>query len=252
MFVSKLRQPVHFSNSPVLIVFFVKKINLKLLIVEDEPSLNKAIVDYLTGRQYRCESVNNYAAALEKIEYYEYDCIILDIMLPDGNGLKLLEQIKVNRKTDGIIIISARNELDDKIAGIELGADDYLTKPFHLPELSARVAAIIRRKNLQGNNQLIFEEIQIDIPGKAVMVHSKPVILTPKEYDMLLYFIINKNRVLSKNALAEHLWGDDMDMLDNHDFLYTHVKNLRRKLLQAGAGDYIRSIYGTGYKFSDA
>jgi DNA-binding response OmpR family regulator len=225
---------------------------LKLLIVEDEPSLNKNIVDYLTGRQYRCESVNNYAAALEKIECYEYDCIVLDIMLPDGNGLKLLEQLKANRKADGVIIISARNELDDKIAGIELGADDYLTKPFHLPELSARVAAIIRRKNLQGNNQLVFGEIQVDVPGKMVSVNNKSIILTPKEYDMLLYFIINKNRVLSKNAIAEHLWGDDMDMAANHDFLYTHVKNLRRKLLLAGAGDYIKSIYGTGYKFTDS
>ena len=223
---------------------------MKLLIVEDEPSLNKAIVDYLTDRRYRCESVNNFADAQEKIECYEYDCIILDIMLPDGSGLKLLEHLKASRKTDGIIIISARNELDDKIAGIELGADDYLTKPFHLPELSARVAAIIRRKNLQGNNKLVFEEIEIDIPGKAVKVNDKILLLTPKEYDMLLYFIVNKNRVLSKNAIAQHLWGDDMDMLDNHDFLYTHVKNLRKKLLQAGAADHIQSVYGTGYKFS--
>jgi DNA-binding response OmpR family regulator len=206
---------------------------LKLLIVEDEPSLNKNIVDYLTGRQYRCESVNNYADALEKIECYEYDCIVLDIMLPDGNGLKLLEQLKANRKADGVIIISARNELDDKIAGIELGADDYLTKPFHLPELSARVAAIIRRKNLQGNNQLVFGEIQVDVPGKMVSINGRSIILTPKEYDMLLYFIINKNRVLSKNAIAEHLWGDDMDMAANHDFLYTgRGRRLYKKYLR--------------------
>jgi len=225
---------------------------LKLLIIEDEPSLNKAMVDYLGSRQYRCESVNTYAKALEKIECYQYDCIVLDIMLPDGNGLKLLEHIKANHKTEGIIIISARTELDDKIAGIELGADDYLTKPFHLPELNARVAAIIRRKNLHGSNMLVFEEIQLDVPGKTVTVHNKPVVLTRKEYDLLLYFIINKNRVLSKNAIAEHLWGDDMDMVDNHDFLYTHVKNLRKKLEQSGAGDYIKNIYGAGYKFSIA
>ncbi len=225
---------------------------MKLLIIEDEPSLNKSIVDYLTDRQYLCESASTYADAIEKVECYQYDCIVLDIMLPDGNGLKLLQQIKANNKTEGIIIISARNELDDKVAGIELGADDYLTKPFHLPELAVRISAIIRRKNLQGSNLLLFEEIQMDVPGKAVTVNNKALLLTRKEYDLLLYFIINKNRVLSKNAIAEHLWGDDMDMVDNHDFLYTHVKNLRKKLLQAGAKDYIQSIYGIGYKFSIA
>ncbi len=223
---------------------------MKLLIIEDEPSLNKAIGDYLFGRGYLCESVNTYAKALEKIECYQYDCIVLDIMLPDGNGLKLLEEIKVNQRNEGIIIISARTELDDKVAGIDLGADDYLTKPFHLPELNARIAAIIRRKNFHGSNTVAFDEIQLDIPGKTVTVLDKPVLLTRKEYDLLLYFIVNRNRVLSKNAIAEHLWGDDMDMAVNHDFLYTHVKNLRKKLELAGAGDYIKNIYGTGYKFS--
>ena len=149
-----------------------------------------------------------------------------------------------------MIIISARNELDDKITGIQLGADDYLTKPFHLPELSVRIAAIIRRKNQQGNNQMQFQEICIDIKGKTVTVNNDPLILTRKEYELLLYFVINKNRILSKNAIAEHLWGDDMDIADNHDFIYTHIKNLRRKMIQAGTGDYIRSVYGMGYKFS--
>ncbi len=223
---------------------------MKLLVIEDEPSLNKSIVDYLTDRLYLCESVSRYDEAIEKIECYQYDCIVLDIMLPDGNGLKLLEQIKANNKTDGIIIISARNELDDRIKGIELGADDYLTKPFHLPELAVRIAAIIRRKSLMGSNLLAFQEIRVDVSGKSVAVNDSPLTLTRKEHDLLLYFIINKNRVLSKNAIAEHLWGDDMDMVDNHDFLYTHVKNLRRKLVQAGANDYIQSIYGIGYKFS--
>lgn len=225
---------------------------MKLLIIEDEPSLNKSITEYLTGRQYLCESVYTYTDALEKIECYQYDCIVLDIMLPGGSGLKLLQQIKANNKTDGIIIISARNELDDKIEGIELGADDYMAKPFHLPELNARIGAIIRRKNLQGNNLLVFEEIKMDVQGKTITVNDIPVMLTRKEFDLLLYFMVNKNRVLSKNAIAEHLWGDDMDMADNHDFLYTHVKNLRKKLVQSGAADYIQSIYGTGYKFSVA
>ena len=223
---------------------------MKLLIIEDEPSLNSSIVDYLTDRQYLCESVGRYDDAIEKIECYRYDCIVLDVMLPDGNGLKLLKQIKEDNKTEGVIIISARNELDDKIMGIELGADDYLTKPFHLPELAVRIAAIIRRKNQQGSNLLVFEEIVVDVPGKTVTINHVPLLLTRKEHDLLLYFIINKNRVLSKNAIAEHLWGDDMDMVDNHDFLYTHVKNLRKKLVLAGANDYIKSIYGIGYKFS--
>ena len=220
------------------------------MIVEDEPALNKSMVDYLSSQQYLCESVSNYKDALEKIELYQYDCIVLDIMLPGGTGLQLLQALKKTGKTDGVIIISARNELNDKITGIQLGADDYLTKPFHLSELSVRIAAIIRRKNMQGSNLLRFEDIQIDIQAKTVQVNEAGVILTKKEYELLVYFIINKNRVLSKNAIAEHLWGDNMDMADNYDFIYAHIKNLRKKLLQAGAGDYIQSVYGMGYKFS--
>jgi DNA-binding response OmpR family regulator len=223
---------------------------VKLLIIEDEISLNKSMVEYLTRQQYLCESVANYYDALEKIECYEYDCIVLDIMLPDGNGLQLLQHLKANNKAEGVIIISARNELDDKITGIQSGADDYLTKPFHLSELSVRIAAIIRRKNLQGNNILTFKDIQIDVLAKSISVNQKDIIVTRKEYELLLYFVINKNRVLSKNAIAEHLWGDDMDMAGNHDFIYTHIKNLRKKLLAAGAGDYLQSVYGMGYKFS--
>lgn len=223
---------------------------MKILIIEDEPSLNKSMADYLNAQQYIVETVGNYEDALEKIECYHYDCIVLDLTLPDGNGLHLLEALKKNFKTDGVIIISARNQLDDKITGLQLGADDYLTKPFHLSELSVRIAAIIRRKNLQGSNILNFEEIRLEVECKTVFVSGKEIIITKKEYDLLLYFIINKNKVLSKNAIAEHLWGDDMDLADNYDFIYTHIKNIRRKLLQAGAGDYIRSVYAMGYKFA--
>ena len=223
---------------------------MKILIVEDEPALNKSMADYLSSQQYLCESVSNYRDALEKTELYQYDCIVLDIMLPDGNGLQILQALKDAHKTDGVIIISAKNELDDKIKGLRLGADDYLTKPFHLSELSVRIAAILRRKNLKGSNQLIFEEINIDIDGKTVTVNRADITLTRKEYELLVYFIINKNRVLSKNTIAEHLWGDDMDMADNYDFIYAHIKNLRKKLLAAGAADYIKSIYGMGYKFA--
>ncbi len=223
---------------------------MKILIVEDEQALNKSMVDYLSSQQYLCESVSNYKDAIEKTELYSYDCIVLDVMLPDGSGLQLLQYLKESGQTDGVIIISAKNELDDKIKGLSLGADDYLTKPFHLSELSVRIAAIIRRKNLHGSNLLTFEEISIDIPAKTVSVNNSPVVLTRKEYELLVYFAINKNRVLSKNTIAEHLWGDDMDMADNYDFIYVHIKNLRKKLLNAGAADYIQSIYGMGYKFS--
>ena len=223
---------------------------MKVLIIEDEPSLNKAMVDYLHHQQYLCESVSNFHDALEKTECYQYDCIVLDIMLPGGSGLELLRQLKANQKSEGVIIISARNELDDKLSGLQLGADDYLTKPFHLPELSARIAAIIRRKNLQGNTVIRFEEIQIDVQAKTVAIQDKEITLTRKEYELLLYFLVNKNRVLSKDAIASHLWGDDSDLAENLDFIYTHVKNLRKKLLQYGAGDYIHSVYGMGYKFS--
>ena len=223
---------------------------MKILIVEDEPALNKSMVDYLTSQQYLCESVSDYYAALEKIEMYQYDCLVLDIMLPGGSGLPLLKVLKDTGKTDGVIIISAKNELDDKIKGLNLGADDYLTKPFHLSELSVRIAAIIRRKSLQGSNLLTFEEIIIDVQAKTVMVNSSKVVLTRKEYELLVYLIINKNRVLSKNTIAEHMWGDDMDMADNYDFIYAHIKNLRKKLMNAGASDYIQSVYGMGYKFA--
>ena len=223
---------------------------MKILIVEDEPALNKSMVDYLSSQQYLCEAVSNFRDAQDKIESYDYDCIVLDIMLPGGNGLQLLQQLKKAGKTDGVIIVSAKNELSDKIQGLNLGADDYLTKPFHLSELSVRIAAIIRRKNVNGSALICFEEINIDIQARTVAVNGQHIILTRKEYELLEYMVINKNRVLSKNTIAGHMWGDDMDMADNYDFIYAHIKNLRKKLMTAGAGDYIQSVYGMGYKFS--
>jgi DNA-binding response OmpR family regulator len=228
--------------------YFVKKRGLKLLIIEDEFSLKQSMVDFLTASSYLCESASNFQDALEKIELYDYDCIILDIMLPDGSGLNLLKSLKENNKSDGVIIISAKGALDDKIHGIEMGADDYLAKPFHLSELAVRIAAIIRRKSFQGKSHMTLGNIIIDIQGKRVTVENKELDLTQKEYQLLLYLAINKNRVLSKNAIAQHLWGDDMDFPDNYDFIYAHIKNLRKKLVAAGAEDCIRSIYGEGYK----
>lgn len=223
---------------------------MKVLVIEDEKELSKSICQFLSTEQFITETAYDFESALEKISLYDYACIILDITLPNGNGLTLLKELKNNKKADGIIIISAKNSLDDKITGLKAGADDYLTKPFHLPELSARVNAIIRRKSFYGNNIIEFDELKIKLDEKQAMVNNKLLDLTKKEYDLLLYFISNKNKVISKSAIAEHLWGDNMDLADNYDFIYTHIKNLRKKLLQLGSPDYVKSIYGMGYKFS--
>lgn len=223
---------------------------MKLLIIEDEKALSDSISEYLNTENFKCETAYDFNTAMEKIALYDYACIILDITLPGGSGLDILKELKKNNKADAVLIISAKNSLDDKVHGLKAGADDYLTKPFHLPELGARVAAIIRRKSFDGKNTIVFEELTLDLFDKTVKVHNKVIDLTRKEYDLLLYFISNKNRVISKGAIAEHLWGDDMDIADNYDFIYTHIKNLRKKLVQAGSPDYIRSVYGMGYKLS--
>jgi DNA-binding response OmpR family regulator len=221
---------------------------LKLLIIEDELSLNQSIVAFLSESGYVCESVSDFKSAVNKIELYDYDCIALDVMLPGGSGLELLRYLKDNHKTDGVIIISAKDSLDDKIEGLQLGADDYLTKPFHLSELSVRIEAIIRRKKFNGQSKIIIGDIEVDTVGQAVKINNNSIELTQKEYQLLLFFIINKNKVLSKNAIAEHLWGDDMDMANNFDFIYVHIKNLRKKIAQTGIEDPIKSLYGVGYK----
>jgi DNA-binding response OmpR family regulator len=224
---------------------------MKILIIEDEKVIRESIVTYMTDERYLCEIAVDYPSALEKIEMYDYDCILLDITLPGGNGLSLLKELKKVNRLDGVLIISARNAIDDRVEGLNLGADDYLTKPFHLSELSARVAAIIRRKQFEGNNELQFNEISIDAFAKTISINNTPLELTRREYDLILFFVTNKNRVISKNAIAEHLWGDEMDAIDNFDFIYTHIKNLRKKLTDVGCDDYIHSIYGMGYKFSN-
>ncbi len=221
---------------------------MKILIIEDETELSESISTYLAEQEYTCDIAGDFVTAIHKTEYNDYDCILLDITLPDGNGLKILEQLKEDKKTDGIIIISAKNSLDDKIEGLNLGADDYLSKPFHLSELNARIAAIIKRKNFDGNNMIQFDNLAIDTQSKIVRVGNNPVELTKKEYELLLYFISNKKKLISKEAIAEHLWGNDMT--GNFDFIYTHIKNLRKKLIDAGNADYIKSVYGMGYKFT--
>lgn len=222
---------------------------MKILIIEDEPELSKSIATYLSSENYLCEVAADYTRALQKIEDFDYDCILLDLTLPGGSGLDLLRELKANNKSDGVIIISARNAIDDRISGLNLGADDYLSKPFHLSELSARVAAIIRRRKFAGNKLIELNELIIDTAAQTVSVYHKPVELTRKEYDLLLYLAANKNKVISKNAIAEHLTMYEADVFDNFDFIYAHIKNLKKKLTQAGCTDYIKSIYGMGYKF---
>jgi len=223
---------------------------MKILIIEDEKELVKSMAQYLRQESYVCEIAYTASEAFEKVVIFDYDCILLDITLPDGNGLKILEKLKEKNKTDGVIIISAKNSLDDRVKGLNLGADDYLTKPFHLPELSARVSSVIRRKRFDGNNKIAFHEITIDLLGKTVSINNQEVELTRKEYDLLIFLLSNKNRVVSKNAIAEHLSGDDAELLDKFDFIYSHVKNLKKKLGDAGCEDYIKTVYGLGYKFT--
>ncbi len=222
---------------------------MKLLIVEDEPGLRNSIKEYLQTENFTCELATDYKTALEKTELYDYACIILDITLPDGNGLELLSTLKANQKNDGVLIISAKDSLQDKVHGLTVGADDYLPKPFHLSELLARVHAIIRRRNFQGNNVVEIGDLKLNMEEKIFYFDGKNLELTRKEYNLFLYFISNKNKVISKNAIAEHLWGDHMDMVENYDMIYAHIKNLRKKLHQVGAPEFIRSVYGMGYKF---
>jgi DNA-binding response OmpR family regulator len=222
---------------------------MKVLVIEDEKELSQTICAYLKSEDYICEVATTFYAALEKTEKYDYDCILLDITLPGGSGLEILKQLKANTKMDGVLIISAKNSIDDKVKGLLMGADDYLPKPFHLSELSARVAAIVRRRNFHGNHLVKFKNISIDTLARTVTVDNKALELTKKEYELLLYFITNKKKVISRNAIAEHLWGDGME--GNIDFIYTHIKNLRKKLMDSGKADYIKSIYGMGYKLSD-
>ncbi len=222
---------------------------MKILIIEDEEELSHHIADYLATENYLCEYAVTFSQALDKIISYNYDCILLDLMLPGGDGIKLLEEIKRQHKQDGVIITSAKNSIQDKIAGLQLGADDYLAKPFHLSELAARIHSVIRRRQFGSANVIQQNELEINLLAKTISVNNEPLTLTKKEFDLLLFFIGNKNRVISKSALAEHLSGDLADMLDNHDFVYAHIKNLKKKLTEAGCDKYLKTVYGMGYKW---
>lgn len=224
---------------------------MKILLVEDEATLGESMVAFLKKEGYLCEWAKNFNAGDEKIFIYAYDCALIDITLPDGNGLDIVKTIKDKCPKTGVIIISARNSLDDKITGLDLGADDYLTKPFHLAELNSRIKSVLRRRNFEGQKEIITGNIKIIPDSHEVFVNEKAVELTKKEYALLLFFISNKNRILTKESIAEHLWGDEADMADSFDFIYSHIKNLRKKIVAEGGEDCIQSVYGTGYKFSE-
>jgi DNA-binding response OmpR family regulator len=223
---------------------------MKILLIEDEPVLSESISNFLIKESFICEAAVTFDQGFEKASMYEYDCVLVDLTLPGGNGLQIIEHLKQLRPNAGVIIISAKNSLEDKLAGLDLGADDYITKPFHLAELNSRIKSVIRRRNFEGRKDIAFEEIRIVPDNQSVFIHQNEIKLTRKEFDLLLFLVVNKNRVLSRESIAEHLWGDEADLSDTFDFLYSHIKNIRKKIEDCGGNDYIQTVYGIGYKFS--
>ncbi len=224
---------------------------MKILIVEDEKELSAIVESFLLKEGFMCETAATFDEADEKLDLYQYDIALVDITLPGGSGLQLIETLKKHNADTGIIIISAKNSLDDKLSGLDLGADDYLTKPFHLAELNSRIKALLRRRKFKGATTVSFQEIEIFPDEGSVTIAGLPIILTKKESELLLFFVTNQNRLLSRETIAEHLWGDNIDLADNFDFIYTHINNLRKKIEKAGGNDYVKTVYGIGYKFTD-
>lgn len=222
---------------------------MKILIVEDNQELAINIQDYLVREGYVCETSFRCRDAEDKLDSFQYDMVILDLMLPDGSGLDLIEFIKLHQIRSSILILSAKDSFEDKISGLDVGADDYLSKPFHLPELHSRLKAIYRRNNLDKDSSIVFHEIAVNVETMEALVNNHPLTLTKKEFDLLVFFLTNKNRILTRQTIAEHLWGDYTDNLKDFDFVYQHVKNLRKKISQAKGRDYISAVYGMGYKF---
>jgi len=223
---------------------------MKILILEDENDLRETIVGFLEEEGFLCEQASTLELAIEKLDLYEYDCLLVDIGLPDGNGLELIKRLKIKHPDTGIIIISARNSFDDKVIGLDIGADDYLSKPFNLTELNSRIKSVYRRLKLHGKKELVFGQLRIIPEYHQVFAKNEPIVLTKKEFDLLLYFVSNPKRVLTKESIAEHIWGDFADSANSFDFVYSQIKNLRKKLLERTGVDYLRNVYGTGYSFN--
>ncbi|MBP3419808.1 MAG: response regulator transcription factor [Marinifilaceae bacterium] len=221
---------------------------MKILVIEDDNSLREIICRALEGERYIVESASTYMQADSKIAGYTYDCILLDIMLPDGSGLKLLEHIRNLKKRENVIIISARNSIEDKVTGLDLGADDYLAKPFHISELIARVKSVLRRGRSHGEFTIELGNVTLHPDSRRVEIEGTEIKLVKKEFDILLYFMQRPSHVIDKGVLAESVWGDYADDSDNFQFVYAQIKNLRRKLEGAGATIEISAVYGFGYK----
>jgi DNA-binding response OmpR family regulator len=224
---------------------------MKVLIIEDEPELLETINSYLSSNGFLCESASTYFRAEDALSSFTYDMIILDITLPDGNGLNLINLIKKENSQAGLLIVSAKNSLDDKIKGLDMGADDYITKPFHLAELNSRLKSLARRRMFGGVKELTFNELRINTESNDVYVNDELVDMTRKEYEILLYFIVNRNKVITMESIAEHIWGDNSSFADNFDFIYSHIKNIRKKIEHKNGQNYLHNIYGLGYKFSE-
>ncbi|PMD96775.1 DNA-binding response regulator [Siphonobacter sp. BAB-5405] len=223
---------------------------MKILLIEDEPGLYETISRFLGEEGHVCELATTYDEAEEKLALYAYDCVLIDIMLPGGSGLDLLRQLKESHKSTGAIVISAKDSLEDKLTGLDLGADDYLPKPFHLSELNARLKSVLRRLKFEGSDTMQVGSLTIDTEARTVFFNGEEVLLNRKEYDLLMVFVTNQNRVIKKSALAEHVWGDNSDQSDSYDFIYSQIKNLRKRFSQVGYELTIQTVYGIGYKFS--
>ncbi len=222
---------------------------MKLLIIEDDREIQESVLAYLAPEGYLCEQAFDFGSAQDKISSFDYDCLLIDINLPDGSGLDLIKEAKRLKKPSGIIVITARDAINDRVKALEFGADDYLVKPFNLAELNARIKSLIRRIQFQGNNSITYGDLEVFPDSFQVLAKGRPVELTKKEFELLLFFVSNAGRVIAKESLAGQLWGDDSDFSYSFDFVYAQIKNLRKKLRAKGAADYIKTIYGVGYKF---
>jgi DNA-binding response OmpR family regulator len=224
---------------------------MKILIIEDELELLATMKNYLESEGFLCETASSYFEAEDSLSVFNYDIIVLDLTLPGGNGLDLIKIIRDRNRQAGLLIVSAKNSIDDKIKGLDMGADDYISKPFHLAELNSRIKSLARRRHFDGTNELLYNEIKINVDSNEVLVNGEKIDLTRKEYEILLYFMVNRDKLITRESIAEHVWGDDISYADNFDFIYSHIKNLRKKIGQKNGRNYLHNIYGMGYKFSD-